>query len=70
MQRGTIGARDMRSNRCVRFIENRDEIKRNRKRVRNKRVRNKRDKKNKYIEIKNILYLIIIYFFSKYTSII
>ena len=65
MQRGTIGARDMRSNRCVRFIENRDEIKRNRK-----RVRNKRDKKNKYIEIKNILYLIIIYFFSKYTSII
>ena len=65
MQRGTIGARDMRSNRCVRLIENRDEIKRNRK-----RVRNKRDKKNKYIEIKNILYLIIIYFFSKYTSII
>ena len=48
MQRGTIGARDtkeMRSNRCVRLIENRDEIKRNRN----------RDKKNKYIEIKNIL---------------
>jgi hypothetical protein len=30
VQRGTIGARDMRSNRCVRLIENRDEIKRNR----------------------------------------
>ena len=48
MQRGTIGARDtkeMRSNRCVRLIENRDEIKRNKN----------RDKKNKYIEIKNIL---------------
>ena len=31
MQRGTIGARDtkeMRSNRCVRLIENRDDIKR------------------------------------------
>ncbi len=44
-----IGARDtkeMRSNRCVRLIENMDEIKRN---------RNNRDKKNKYIEIKNIL---------------
>ena len=53
MQRGTIGARDtkdMRSNRCVRLIENRDDIKINRK-----RVRNNRDKKNKYIEIKNIL---------------
>ena len=32
MQRGTIGARDMRSNRCVRLIENRDDIKRNRNR--------------------------------------
>lgn len=33
MWRGMIGARDtkdMRSNRCVRFIENRDDIKRNR----------------------------------------
>ena len=33
MRRGMIGARDtkeMRSNRCVRFIENRDDIKRNR----------------------------------------
>jgi hypothetical protein len=50
VRRGMIGARDMRSNRCVRLIENTDEIKRNRK-----RVRNKRDKKNKYIEIKNIL---------------
>ena len=49
-QRGMIGVIGMRSNRCVRLIENRDEIKRNRK-----RVRNKRDKKNKYIEIKNIL---------------
>ena len=55
MQRGTIGARDMISNRCVRLIENRDEIKRNRKRVRNKRDKKNRDKKNKYIEIKNIL---------------
>ena len=48
VQRGMIGARDtkeMRSNRCVRLIENRDDIKINRN----------RDKKNKYIEIKNIL---------------
>ena len=30
MQRGMIDARDMRSNRCVRLIENRDDIKRNR----------------------------------------
>ena len=33
VQRGMIGARDtkeMRSNRCVRLIENRDDIKRNR----------------------------------------
>jgi hypothetical protein len=47
---GMIGMIGMRSNRCVRLIENRYEIKRNRK-----RVRNNRDKKNKYIEIKNIL---------------
>ena len=32
MQRGMIDARDMRSNRCVRLIENRDDIKRNRNR--------------------------------------
>jgi len=35
VQRGTIGARDtkdMRSNRCVRLIENRDDIKINRNR--------------------------------------
>ena len=32
MRRGMIGARDMRSNRCVRLIENRDDIKINRNR--------------------------------------
>jgi len=42
---GMIGMIDMRSNRCVRLIENRDDIKINRN----------RDKWNKYIEIKNIL---------------
>ena len=43
-----IGMKDMRSNRCMRCVilmKNRDEIKINRN----------RDKKNKYIEIKNIL---------------
>ena len=51
---GMIGMKDMRSNRCmrcmrcmrcVRLMKNRDDIKINRN----------RDKKNKYIEIKNIL---------------
>lgn len=60
MQRGTIGARDtkeMRSNRCVRLIENRDDIKRNRntEKIRIHIKTRNRDKKNKYIEIKNIL---------------
>ena len=56
-----IGARDMkemRSNRCVRFIENRDDIKRNRNTDKNTNTYKNggnRDKKNKYIEIKNIL---------------
>jgi hypothetical protein len=60
VQRGMIGARDtkeMRSNRCVRFIENRDDIKRNRNtdKIRIHIKTGNRDKKNKYIEIKNIL---------------
>ena len=45
---GMIGMKDMRSNRCmrcVRLMKNRDDIQINRN----------RDKKNKYIEIKNIL---------------
>lgn len=49
MQRGTIGARDMRSNRCVRLIENRDEIKRNRNTDKNTNTY-----KNGGIEIKRI----------------
>lgn len=56
-----IGARDtkeMRSNRCVRFIENRDDIKRNRNTDKNTNTYKNGGieiKKNKYIEIKNIL---------------
>ena len=60
MQRGTIGARDtkeMRSNRCVRLIENRDDKKEIgiQKKIRIHIKTRNRDKKNKYIEIKNIL---------------